>query len=342
MRQILNNILKQTWLLFLIGLIFGYILNPVLHRAGDLQKNKLKQPVALRLTDPNYPLIRPLLGFDSAEATDYGQLSDLKSELIKQIDSEKKQGNAAQISVYFRQFDTAEWIQANGDEQYVPASLFKVPIMMVYYHLAESDPALLSKQLTFTGQNDIDNEQVIKPAQQLVVGKSYTVEQLIETMIIYSDNDADQLLVKNLSAADFNKIFSDFRILLPTTTANLDFITVKDYALFLRALYGSTYLNRADSEKALELLRQSAFKDGLSAGVPGGVEVAHKFGEHAAKDSKTGAIIGDREFHDCGIVYDSKSPYLLCVMTKGNDLTKLETAVRDISRAVYNNIAAAH
>ncbi len=87
-----------------------------------------------------------------------------------------------------------------------------------------------------------------------------------------------------------------------------------------------------NSEKALGLLSSAKFEEGLSAGVPSEVKVAHKFGER--EESETNEI----QFHDCGIIYFPNNPYLLCIMTKGNNLTNLETVLSTISKMVYEEV----
>ena len=91
-------------------------------------------------------------------------------------------------------------------------------------------------------------------------------------------------------------------------------------------------MSPARSEEALDLLTKSEFKDGLVAGVPPGVTVAHKFGERGAEGERM------RQLHDCGIVYCPRSPYVLCVMTRGEDFQQLIGTTEDISRLVYGEI----
>jgi beta-lactamase class A len=94
-------------------------------------------------------------------------------------------------------------------------------------------------------------------------------------------------------------------------------------------LYYSTYLNKDYSEKALELLSNTEFTQGLVAPLPRSVTVAHKFGERALPD-------GTNQLHDCGIVYYPGHPYLLCIMTKGPDFKDLTQAIQQISSKVYS------
>ena len=83
------------------------------------------------------------------------------------------------------------------------------------------------------------------------------------------------------------------------------------------------------SEHALSLLAQSGYDVGIKAGVPKDVEVAHKFGERSGFE-------GDlKQLHDCGIIYYPENPYLLCVMTQGQNFDDLSATIGMISKMVY-------
>ena len=97
----------------------------------------------------------------------------------------------------------------------------------------------------------------------------------------------------------------------------------------------ATYLNYQYSEESLNLLSQAAFKDGLVAQLPNNIKIAHKFGEHVVGQNGVANTI---ELHDCGIVYYPDHPYLICVMTKGTDITALAQLISNISLAAYQQI----
>jgi beta-lactamase class A len=117
---------------------------------------------------------------------------------------------------------------------------------------------------------------------------------------------------------------------------NPDYATAQSYSLFLRVLYNATYLDRDHSEKLLQLLAQSDFSKGIEAGVPNGILIAQKFGDARIPDAQ-GVQVG-AELQDCGIVYYPDHPYVLCVMTKGTDISVLESAISNISQIVYQDI----
>lgn len=160
------------------------------------------------------------------------------------------------------------------------------------------------------------------------MGQIYTVEELLRNMIVSSDNISGQLLSRNMDSKFIASLYSDLGLHIPDLNEQEHQISGKDYATFFRTLYNATYLNQKLSEKALKLLTQTDFRDGIVAGVPENITVAHKFAERRYTE-------GGVQLHDCGIVYYSKSPYLLCIMTKGEELETLKKIIKNISRMIY-------
>jgi hypothetical protein len=86
-------------------------------------------------------------------------------------------------------------------------------------------------------------------------------------------------------------------------------------------------------------MAQSTYHDGIYAGVPNNIKVAQKYGERIDPDP-SGKNIDSVELSNCGIVY-AKSPYVFCVMTKGqNDPKNLASIIKDISGLVYNYVGS--
>ncbi len=82
------------------------------------------------------------------------------------------------------------------------------------------------------------------------------------------------------------------------------------------------------------------FPQGLQSGVPASIEVADKFGEREV--FSTDGTLSYLELHDCGIIYVPDSPYVVCVMTRGHDFNSLASIIGDVSKIVYEHIAAQH
>ncbi|TBR22143.1 serine hydrolase [bacterium] len=198
---------------------------------------------------------------------------------------------------------------------------------------AESDPSLLSRRLLV----DLppDRTPLLIPADARVeAGKVYTVEELLELVVAHSDNVALDALYTLQLRPVYDRVFADLGLSAPPPAAPEARMRVKDYATFFRILYNASYLTREMSEKALGILARSSFRQGLPSGVPAGVPVAHKFGERTSDGGP------ELQLHDCGIVYHPKTPYVLCVMTRGPKLVGLLSTIRRASALAYAEVDA--
>jgi beta-lactamase class A len=155
-------------------------------------------------------------------------------------------------------------------------------------------------------------------------------------MIEHSDNEAKEMLLAIIGEQFLVKVIEDIGIYLKGVNAANDFVSVKQYSGFFRLMYNATYLNREMSEKALSILAKTSFEKGLTAKLPAGTVVSHKFGERGMADSNL------RQLHDCGIVYFKGNPYLVCVMTRGTDFTQQGAAIAEISAIIYKNVEEAN
>ncbi len=276
-----------------------------------------------------YQYINPLLECEIAQDKEFKEYVSLKKEIEDYIEKVREDKKATEVSVYFRDLNDGPWFGVNEHEEFSPASLFKIPTMITYFKLAETDPEVLSEKLIYDGAEDLNANENIKSEVQLEKGKEYTVDELIARMIIYSDNNARKLLGDNIDENIQNEIYKDLGLDIPGVISIEDYTSVKNYASFFRILYNATYLSRDMSEKALELLSRIEFDKGLKAGIPNDVAISHKFGERVYPNG------GANQLHECGIVYHKTSPYIICVMTRGYAIEDLVGVLRDVSSMTY-------
>ncbi len=276
-----------------------------------------------------FSFVSPLLECETAESTK--ELAIFEHRIQKLLDEATDRGDITEASVYFRDLNNGPWFGVNEQALFSPASLLKVPRMIAYFKEAENNPSLLEKKIRYEPEADLDLMQNFAPGRKLESGKEYTVEQLIEQMIVYSENSAKEILA---GADEYfaDAIYADLGMMVPGTGKLENFMSVKEYASFFRILYNASYLSPYYSNKALELLSRTDFRDGLVAGVPKGVTVAHKFGERGLGDIK--------QLHDCGVIYERTHPYLLCVMTRGKDFGPLKQTIQAISRETYSAVTS--
>ncbi len=325
---------KQFWLLGLIALLCvsaGFVVGYYSHITPS------NSYMGIREQDTSYKFIHPLLAINridmSIPAPVYVPLLNKIKDFIA---SQKKVGSLDSASVYFVNYGQKTGSFAlNEKEAYAPASMLKVVVMVAYLKKADSDPSILGTNLTYN-PNVAEELQSIpfESPSTLVFGRSYTVESLIRSMIIDSDNGAMNLLISNIDPNYLNMVYRNLGLQVPSDNS-LYMISAEDYSLFLRVLYNGTYLSDKNSEKALSILSQATYYDGLVAGVPSGTVVAHKYGEHVVG---SGDQVTSVELHDCGFVYPAKDPYLLCVMTRGKNLAGLTETISGISKLVYGSV----
>lgn len=257
-------------------------------------------------------------------------LNPLQEEIKNHIQKEKLNGSVTDVAVYFRDLNNGPWFGVNEHSSFSPASLLKLPVLMAYYKKSESDPKLLSEKVKYENKNPLLS-QMIQPTNTIEVGKEYTIDELIERMMVYSDNAALTVLEQNIDASLIDKITLDLGVETASQKTPEDFMSVKGYAGLFRILYNASYLEKDFSEKALELLSRTLFDDGIVAGVPKGIVISHKFGERELAD-------GTMQLHDCGIVYYPKNPYLICIMTRGNNIQSLGRVISSVSSLTYHGI----
>ncbi|MDB5225336.1 MAG: hypothetical protein JWL87_288 [Candidatus Adlerbacteria bacterium] len=288
--------------------------------------------------DHQYRFIDPLLGLRQVNEDTSPDFAALRVKLEDYLKQEQKNGHASAVSVKVRDLQTSTGFTINPDEKYAPASLLKVPTMMAYFKLAESDRSLLVQKITYKGEEDTTRMPMFPPSERLEKGESYSVLELIERMVRLSDNDSLLLLNEHLvSLGRPQAVQSLGRDLgIEDVYVSDDFITIQGYAMFWRVLYNATYLSRDMSENALQILSSTDYAGGIKSGVPKGIAVAQKFGEYGLLEKGSQDIL-KAEMHDCGIVYLPAHPYLLCVMTKGKDVQELDGIIREISKMAYED-----
>lgn len=310
-------------LIFLSGLSAGWLLNNIIddYNAGTRSEKE-------ELHEGQYALINPLLECENSENLISKGLSGFKQQIANLVNERIEGKKADSVSVYFRDLNNGPWFGIGEKDEFIPGSLLKIPLMMAYFKQAEFDPHILTKKIKFEGSNFITH-QYIQPSMTIAPGKSYTVQELIYMMIVNSDNYAAWLLNINDTLKIKDKVYADLGLAAPGTDKPYS-INVKRYGSFFRVLFNASYLRKETSNASLDLLARVEFRRGLPAGVPQDVVVAHKFGEREVE--------GQKQFHDCGIVYYPQHPYLLCVMSRGNNYEDLISTIQDISSIVYTEV----
>lgn len=244
-------------------------------------------------------------------------IQSLRDEINKMTD------NNPNISIYFEFLNTGANIVVNKDAEFFPASLSKLPLAMTVVKKIERGDWQWGNELVLM---PTDKDERFGQLYKQPIGTRITIENLIREMLINSDNTAYTMILRNLEPEEFAATQKSLG--LDSFFSNEGKISAKNYAVILRALYNSSYLETVDSEKLIEMMANSETNEFLSQGVPGDVKFSHKIG---ISDEKS-------VYLDAGIVYIPNRPYFLIVMVNTPDENKAKIEMKEISEKVYNYI----
>ncbi|AQP53335.1 hypothetical protein CBF34_04765 [Vagococcus penaei] len=257
------------------------------------------------------------------EAKRQGNLSplELKAQLDAQI-TDFLAKNGGDVSIYLETVDQKFSYHHNGDKVNRTASSIKLPFIAYLMTLADQEAIDLTTELTFLEHNRMGGTGIIQfePA-----GKNYTLKQLAELTIRYSDNIAYIMLLNHLGEANFinflakldanspnNRVFSTARI-LSKSMAYVHQKQEKNQDSHIGTLY--------------DWLQQSTFDDGVAVGLPG-VNVSHK----------TGWMPMYMVSNDIALVHDKERPYYITIMTNGYNDAYSEKAISDLSKLIDDQL----
>lgn len=327
---------------FILWYFSSWIL-PIQERGkkNDANLEKVENEIEWTTQERNkgsYTFINPLLECEVNGANSQQKYIPFEKELKNSINTTILDKNPnIHVSIYFRNLNNGPWFWINEREDFAPASLMKIPVSIAYLKLAESDPSILNKEFSIIRENE--SIQNFKPDELLSSSGTYTVTNLIERSLIYSDNDANRTLLENIQGDYILRVFKDLDIPIVDKLEKWaeDYISVKQYASFFRILYNASYLERGSSEELLRILSQSHYTEGIRKYVPSNVQVSHKFWERRYISESGNEIT---QLHDCWVVYYPKYPYLLCIMTKwsSTEFSSLEPIIQDTSRLIFETI----
>jgi beta-lactamase class A len=99
--------------------------------------------------------------------------------------------------------------------------------------------------------------------------------------------------------------------------------TAQGLAVLLEAIAKGRAVDAGASREMVEILERQKFNEGIPAGLPAGMQVAHKTGELT------------KLHHDAAIVY-AKRPFVLVILVRGlADIKDSSALMADITRQLY-------
>ena len=255
---------------------------------------------------------------------------------------------AETVAVAFRDLQTGRELLVNGRVSFHAASTMKVPVMLEVHRQARAGRLRLDERLpvrnefksiadgsAFSVAPEDDSERTLYAK----VGATETVRELVRLMVTESSNLATNILIERVTPARVRELCRrlgarDMRVLRGVEDGKAyargmnNTTTARDLLLLLRAVAEGRAVSARASREVADVLAAQKFNEGIPAGLPEGLRVAHKTGSITAIE------------HDAGIVYpEGRKPYVLVVLVRGvKEPARAHRLIADISRAVYEDV----
>jgi beta-lactamase class A len=206
----------------------------------------------------------------------------------------------------------------NADKNFYAASLFKLFVMYEVFKQQASGLVDWENELLMTPYYE---SQGLGP-RETALCQVLTVSEALQAMMRISDNAAAHLLKDLVGPGNVNQSLQALGILDSGLDSEELPSTASDVALLLEAIANAEAVSEPASADMVELMASELIDNGLRAGVPSRVRVAHKTGKWS------GAA------HDAGIVFAESGPYLFVAMSEADYETEL---IEELSREAWEH-----
>ena len=217
------------------------------------------------------------------------------------------------VGLVYYDLSSDETIKINEDLEFTGASTYKVGLNLLFYYLASQGEIDLNTYISYNSSDYEEGTGILYTYSSI---GSYTIQELLDLSIVYSDNIATNMLGRYLGghAVVRQKLYDlldiDFSAKGNYITADLEFKILK---------YIYKHKSDINFSHLIDILTKTEFHDRLDKYIPQEI-VAHKVGSY------------DSYIHDVGIILDD-SPYILVIYTY--DLENAEEKIAQISKAIY-------
>lgn len=302
---------SKTYIFISIFLVLLVVTNIGVYKLGERNRS-------ISVDSSKFPLLSPMSAIIDQKDMIIN-VQDLRDELTLVGDENPN------ISIYFEFLNTGANIAVNKDVEFFPASLLKLPLAMTAVKKIERGEWKWNNELVLMGP---DKDNRFGELYKQPIGTLFTIEELVNEMLLNSDNTAYLMVLRNLEPDEFQK--TQEHLGLQDFFSKSGKISAKKYAVILRSLYTASYLNREDSNKLITIITETKFKEYLGSAISDGIAFAHKIGVSTEENV----------YLDAGIVYVPKRPFLLSVMIQTQDKSFAEKKMYEISQKVFNYITS--
>lgn len=234
------------------------------------------------------------------------------------------------VGCYYKNLETGEEFGLNENEEYLAASVIKLPVFAAVAKLEAEGLASWDERLP------IREEEMVPSCGTLrfIAGEveAVSVRALAEMMIVVSDNSATNAIMRRFGIDALNREFKAMGLekthierLLFDRSESLkgknNRIVPQEMGDLLERIYRHTFVSEAVSKFLEDTLLDQQINHKIPGYLPGNIDVAHKTGEDSGITN------------DVGVVY-AKQPFVLAFAFNETDVPEAERAMREIALAL--------
>lgn len=241
---------------------------------------------------------------------------------------ERMRNMPGRVALYYRPLEDGRAQMFNADVPLCAASVIKIPIMVEAFRQFEAGQ--LSPEEIYV-LRDADKLPSCGALNRLHAGLETTMRDLVELMIVLSDNSATNVLIDRLGMESINATMARLGMRQSALRRKLfdaaghaagieNTVSAREIGALLERMYAGELISPEASAAMLEILRNQKLNGRLPFYLkPRGIAVAHKTGED------------DGITHDVGIVY-TRRPFVLCMLSNETDVPAFERLIQDLGR----------
>ena len=231
------------------------------------------------------------------------------------------------VAFYYRPLDGGCAQMYNEMMPVIAASVIKIPIMMEAFRQFENGE--LNPRQTYQIKAE-DKMPSCGALNRMHDGLEVTMRDLVELMIVLSDNTATNILIDRLGIDRVNATLEAEGLKVTKLRRKLfdkagmeaglsNHVCAREIGLLLERMYAGTLVSPEASAQMLEILRNQKLNGKMPFFLkPRGIACAHKTGED------------DGITHDVGVVY-AKNPFVLCMLSEETDVPGFERLIQDVA-----------
>jgi beta-lactamase class A len=261
----------------------------------------------------------------------------------------KEEHDLEDLGISFYDAETTLQWSYNADHYFHAASTMKLAVLLGVFRqihreeLTLDAPVHVRNRFTSIVNQDtfmLDLNRDADPHVYSNLGRTMTVRELAYQMITTSSNLATNLLVDIVGIPTIQHALDELDIdgvkVLRGVEDQAAFeaglnneVTANGLLKLLRMVGDGRAYSKSASEEMMKIMLDQQYRSGIPAGLPKAARVAHKTGNISTVH------------HDAGIVlFEGRKPYVLVILTQFNAEKGRGTAVADVSRDIYNTMAA--